>query len=323
MTPSSPPDPMQQAAVDWFVRLQGDADVETWTAFQAWLEADPAHARAYDAVEGLWVDLDETPPPTVADEIPSDNVVALVPRAARPRRTGLWLGAAGAIAAALALAIALPLLLKPGFTDYATRRGETRVVALADGSRLTLGAATTVRVRLTPGERDVALVDGEAAFDVAHEPARPFVVTAGDREVRVLGTEFNILSHADRLAVTVRRGLVAVSGDGESVRLARGQQLTRVKGGGASRVGTVDPNTAFAWSKGQLVYRDAPLTEVVSDLNRYVSTPIRVDPSAATVKVSGVLSIDEEAAMIRRLEMFAPVVSRRSAKEILLTAAKP
>ena len=221
------------------------------------------------------------------------------------------------------MAVALPALLKPEITDYATGRGETRVVALADGSRLTLGGATTLRVRLTRGERDVALVDGEAAFDVAHEPARPFVVTAGDREVRVLGTEFNILSHADRLAVTVRRGLVAVSGDGESVRLAKGQQLTRVKGAGASRIGTVDPNTAFAWSKGQLVYRDAPLAQVVSDLNRYVSTPIRVDPSAASVKVSGVLSIDEEAAMIRRLELFAPVVSRRGANEIVLTAAHP
>ena len=315
MTQSALPDQTQQAAVDWFVRLQGDPDVATWTAFQAWLEADPAHARAYDEVELLWTDLDEveTPPPVVA----SDNVVPLT---IRPRRVGLWLGVGGAIAAALALAVALPTLLESRFTDYATQRGETRVVALADGSRLTLGGATTLRVRLTRGERDVTLVDGEAAFDVAHEAARPFVVTAGDREVRVLGTEFDILNHANRMAVTVRRGLVAVSGDGESVRLAKGQQLTRAKGAGASRVETVDPNAAFAWSKGHLVYQNAPLADVVSDLNRYVSTPIRVDPSAASVKVSGVLSIDEEAAMIRRLELFAPVVSRRGANEIVLTA---
>lgn len=323
MTQPSPSDLMQQAAVDWFVRLQGDADVETWTAFQAWLEADPAHARAYDEVEGLWVDLDETAQPAAVEDAPTGNVVSFVPRAAKPRRMGVWFGAAGAIAAALAVAVALPTLLKPDFTDYSTQRGETRVVALADGSRLTLGGATTLRVRLTRGERDVAMVDGEAAFDVAHEPARPFVVTAGDREVRVLGTEFNILSHADRLAVTVRRGLVAVSGNGESVRLAKGQQLTRTKGAAPSRVGKVDPNGAFAWSKGQLVYRDATLTEVVSDLNRYVSTPIRVDPSAASMKFSGVLSIDEEAAMIRRLELFAPVVSRRGPNEIVLTAAHP
>lgn len=334
MTDTSDIDPIQQVATDWFVRLQGDAGLEDWTAFQAWLEANPAHAAAYQAVESLWVDLEDVAneaapvpvnvlaPVKLAAPVLTDNVVPLRRAAAppRPARRWMWAGVASAAAAAVVVAV-LPQLTRPTFTDYTTRRGEIREVALADGSRLTLGGATTLRVRLTRAERDVTLVDGEASFDVAHLENRPFVVAVADREVRVLGTEFNILSHDDRLAVTVRRGLVSVSGgqDG-AVRLAKGQQLVHASGAAASLVRTTDPDAAFAWRSGKLVYRETPLAEVVADLNRYVATPIRVDPSAASVKVSGVLLVDEEAAMIRRLELFAPIVSQRSGGEIVLKA---
>jgi transmembrane sensor len=326
MTELDNTDAVQQAASDWFVRLQGDAALEDWTTFQAWLEADSAHAAAYDAVEALWVELDDAPVNGAAlgdvGTSPSlaDNVVPWRRRAERPTRRWLWTGVGAAAAAAAILAV-LPQLTRPTFTDYSTQRGETQEVALADGSRLTLGSATAIRVHLGRSQRDVTLVDGEATFDVAHQPSRPFVVAVADREVRVLGTEFNILSHDDRLAVTVRRGVVAVSGGDEpSVRLVKGQQFVRAPDAPTALIRTTDPDAAFAWTSGKLVYRETPLSEVVSDLNRYVATPIRVDPDAASVKVSGVLLVDKEAAMIRRLELFAPVVSQTRSGEILLKA---
>jgi transmembrane sensor len=323
MTDTANTDPIQQAAVDWFVRLQADAALEDWTAFQGWLEADPAHAAAYDAVEALWIDLEDAPVAEGAAPFAADNVVPLRRRDAAPRsaRRWVWTGLVTAAAAAAVVVAVLPQLTRPTFTDYVTQRGETREVALADGSRLTLGGATRLRVSLTRSQRDVTLIDGEASFDVAHMENRPFVVAVADRQVRVLGTEFNILSHDQRLAVTVRRGLVSVSGgqDG-AVRLTKGQQLIHGQGSAASQVRATDPDAAFAWKSGKLVYRETPLGEVVADLNRYVATPIRVDPGAASVKVSGVLLVDEEAAMIRRLELFAPIVSQRRGGEIILKA---
>ena len=317
-------DPVQQAATDWFARLQGDAALEDWTAFHAWLEADPAHAAAYDEVETLWVELEDVAAPPSAEPIAIDNVVPLrrrTERIAHPARRLVWTGLGVAAAAAAIVVALLPQLTRPTFTDYETQRGETRQVALADGSRLTLGSATTLRVHLGREQRDVTLVDGEATFDIAHQESRPFVVAVADRQVRVLGTEFNILSHDDRLAVTVRRGVVQVSGgDDGPVRLIKGQQLLHTQGSTASLVRVTDPNAAFAWTSGKLVYRETPLPDVVADLNRYVATPIRVDPSAAAVKVSGVLLIDKESAMIRRLELFAPIASQTRGDEIILKA---
>lgn len=319
MTESLPQDPIQQTAADWFAKLQGDAALEDWTAFQAWLEADPEHAAAYAAVEAVWLDLEDLPANDPEAAPLAANVAPLRPRASRTARRDLLIGLGVAAAAVVALTAA-PRLTGPSYTDYVTQRGETREIALADGSRLTLGSATTLRVRLGRRQRDVTLVDGEASFDVAHLENRPFVVAVGPRQVRVLGTEFNILSHAGRLAVSVRRGLVAVSGGQEgTVRLARGQQLVQPPGASA-RTRDVAPDTAFAWKSGKLIYDRASLTEVVADLNRYVATPIRVDPSAASVTVSGVLLVDEEAAMVRRLELFAPIVAETTAREIVLKA---
>jgi len=322
MTQSLPQDPIQQAAADWFVKLQGDAALEDWTAFQAWLEADPAHAAAYEAVEAVWLDLEDLPAndPQVAPVV--DNVVLLRDRSSGQSRRGLLIGLGVAAAAAVVALAVAPRLTQPAYTDYATKRGETREIALADGSRLTLGSGTTLRVRLGRQQRDVTLVDGEASFDVAHLENRPFVVAVGAREVRVLGTEFNILSHDGRLAVSVRRGLVGVSGGQEGpIRLARGQQLIQTPGTTATKR-EVAPDTAFAWKSGKLVYDRTPLVEVVADLNRYVATPIRVDPSAASVTVSGVLLVDEETAMVRRLELFAPIVAETTAREVTLKAAR-
>lgn len=319
MTEPRPQDPIQQVAADWFAKLQGDPSLEAWTAFQAWLEADPEHAAAYEAVEAVWLDLEGLPANDPQTVRPTANVVPMRARASMPRRD-LLIGLGAAAAAAIAVLALAPQLSGPSYTEYATQRGETREIALADGSRLTLGGATTLRVRLGRQQRDVTLVDGEASFDVTPLENTPFVVAVGAREVRVLGTEFNILSHAGRLAVTVRRGLVAVSGGREGkVKLARGQQLVQPPGGSA-QIRDVAPDAAFAWMSGKLMYDRTPLAEVAADLNRYVTTPIRVDPSAASVRVSGVLVVDEEAAMVRRLELFAPIVAETTASEVILKA---
>jgi transmembrane sensor len=312
-------DPIDKAAADWFARLQGDVALEEWTAFQAWLEADPEHAAAYRAVEALWLELEDLPSRDLEKEAPAANVVPLRLGRASSSRRRLLIGLGAAAAAAVAVAVG-PQLMAPSYVDYATQRGETRKITLADGSRLTLGSATALRVRLGRKQREAVLVDGEASFDVAHIENRPFVVTVGPRLVRVLGTEFNILSHGGRLAVTVRRGVVSVSGGAEgTVKLERGQQLFQSPDA-VARTRNVAPDAAFAWQSGKLIYERTPLGDVVAELNRYVAKPIRVDPSAASVTISGVLLVDEEAAMLRRLELFAPIIAETNATEVVLKA---
>jgi transmembrane sensor len=315
----------EDQAVAWFVRLQGDVGEDDWIAFRDWLEAGPGNRQAYDEVEALWVDLDDAPVAAPAD--PS-NVTPFRPRAAPPtplhRRAVLRWGAP--IAACLAVGVGVwqlrpqaPVL--PPAEVYETAPGEVRAIPLADGSRIDLDAASRVEVRLAPTARSVALVRGEAAFDVARDPARPFLVDIGDRTVRVVGTEFNVLRQSGQVRVTVRRGVVAVAGAGGTEhRLTPGQQLDHQEGSSQSTVTRVSADDAFAWKRGVLIYRDRPLPEVAADLARHSRLPIHVEPTAQRLRFTGTLSVDTLDAMLRRLETFMPISVERSATEIRLGA---
>lgn len=324
MSPPSSTAAAQDQAVAWFVRLQGDDVAEDeWIAFRDWLEASPANREAYDEVEGLWVDLDDAAEPAAAED---STVVPFRPRPGPPLHRRAFLRWGAPIAACLAVGVGV-WQLRPESPDlppadiYETAPGEIRAISLADGSRIDLDAASRVEVRLAPGTRSVALVRGEAAFDVAHDPARPFFVAAGDRTVRVVGTEFNVLRQSGTVRVTVRRGVVAVAGSGGTVhRLTPGQQLEHREGSSQSTVTQVSADEAFAWKRGVLIYRDRPLAEVAADLSRHSKLPIRVEPAAQRLRFTGTLSVDTLDAMLGRLETFMPISVERRATEIRLRA---
>jgi transmembrane sensor len=164
--------------------------------------------------------------------------------------------------------------------------------------------------------------EGEAVFDVAHDPARPFVITAGDRNVRVVGTRFDVRRRNGKLSVTVERGLVEVDpvGGGRGFRLHPGQRLDHLEGAPDVRLSAVEPLQVEAWKTGRLIFRDQPLGDVVADVNQqFAATPIVIDDQAlAETKVSGVLVLDDQAAVIRRLSLLAPIKALPSAEGVIL-----
>ena len=325
-------------AVSWHVRLHsGEAGESEWQDFTAWLEADPENRRALERVEDLSEELD-----AARDEIraglrqleaakAADNVVVLtVRRWARQAATApRGLAAAALVAASLVIAIGLGQLWPgaPASQMYATRIGEQRLVTLADGSAIRLNTDTEITVALADDVRHVTLDHGEALFRVAKDPSRPFIVAVGEQNVRVVGTVFNILKHQGRVTVTVAEGIVAVhpadarrpSSAELAATLTAGRQLIHEEGSGQIEIRDVDPGTVLAWQDGNLTYENTPLSEVVRDLNRYF--PIPVEPQnagVAALQFSGVLKIDNEDAVLHRLEEFLPVTADRTDHKIIL-----
>jgi transmembrane sensor len=174
-----------------------------------------------------------------------------------------------------------------------------------------LNAGSRLEVSLGRDARRVEMADGEALFDVTHDPARPFLITAGDRQVRVVGTRFNLRHRDGEFALTVSRGVVEVRPTGSAAtptRVMAGQSLVRRRGSATSVLSAASPDTAFAWTRGQLVYSDAPLSEVAADLSRSLGTPIRVaDAATGQIPFTGVLALDDRTQVLRRLEAYAPV----------------
>ena len=305
-------DKIRQAAVDWLMRLRNDASgVQDWVDFDAWLEASPRHKAAYDDALAVWSELEQIAPAIKARLDQASAPVRLIPRQARPSGLTRW-GLGGAVAAAAAALAVMPFagsILYPQ-QAYATARGETRTVVLSDGTKVHMNSGSRLTVRMTRGERQVAMGDAEAVFDVTKDPKRPFVITVGDRVVRVVGTEFDVSRRGPDLAVTVRRGIVEVRPQGNSdgaVRLLPGQRLDHASGQ-ATRISAVDPEDAFAWRSGRLVYRGQPLTTVVAELNRHFAQPVSLaDPQTGKQSFSGVLVLDDEKAVVERLSLLAPI----------------
>ena len=322
--PDAIPSRVATAAAGWALRLQApDAGEAEWLAFASWLEATPGGRAAYDAAMSLWL---------LADTVDETEVLA---RAAITRRwpgtTAIGLGGLSAIVVAI-VAGAIVLAPTPRHSPvapmasvYATAKGERRTVRLADGTQIDLSSASRMMVALAPGSRHVTLIDGEAAFTVTHDPHRPFAVSVGDREVRDLGTEFDIRIAGPQIRVSVKRGLVEVAAkNGQSdapIALGAGRQLRHDQGSGVSTVAPAPIAEAFAWKQGRLIYRDQPLRVVVDDLNRTFPHAVRIEGQrTAALRFTGVLAVGGEDATIRRLVGLLPISATRVNGETVLKA---
>ena len=314
-------------AATWFVRLQDEAaGGGDWLAFEAWLSADPAHADAYDRVERLWVALDDDG--AAIDRALGPPAGARRPTGARrpPVRTARRRWLAAALAASVSVAVVAVgdwRSAPPPAVAYRTAAGEVRKIDLADGTHVTLNAASSLSVALARDARRVTMADAEAVFDVAHDPSRPFLIAVGDQQVRVVGTEFNLRRRDGQTALTVRRGVVEVrpagAPDAAPARLTVGQQLVHRDGTAISTVSVVEPDVAFAWTQRQLIYRDAALSDVAAELSRRFPVPVRVaDAPTGRIRFTGVLVIDSEAAVLRRLEAYSGVTAETANGEVVL-----
>ncbi|MGX1788289.1 FecR family protein [Bosea sp. NPDC055332] len=265
---TAPTGTVDDEAVAWFVRLRDEEASEAdRSAFAVWLEASPVHARAWRELKTVWGALDQAAAPKLTTTA-APNILAHNAARHRPRTSWRPLAAA----AMLLLAMTATWRLSPAglLSDHRTGIGERRIVALADGSRVELGPASAIDVDLTGARRSVRLVAGEAFFAVARDTARPFVVSAGQGEIAVLGTAFDVkLGQSEAVSVVVTESKVAVSAAGsQAVGVIAGEEVSYDRNG-VSAVRPADLDSAQAWRQDQLVFHDTPLDTVLSELGRY------------------------------------------------------
>ena len=316
-------DARRASAADWLVRLQApDLDEAQAVEFDTWLGVHPANAAAYDTALTVMLEFDAAAPEILHG---IQTAPAAHPRLVRPypARRG-WLLAGGLAAAATVALAVMPFgALAPVTQSFTTAKGEHRIVTLADGSTIELNAGSHLTVTLGRHDRRVVMPRGEAVFDVAADQARPFLIAAGDRTVRVVGTRFDVRRRGTELSVTVERGVVEVrpsnGASGRVFRLHPGQRLDAAQGAPAVQLSLADPQAVESWRTGRLIYRDQPLGDVVADLNEQFQQPIILEDAAlAQTRVSGVLVLDDQAAVIRRLALLAPLKALPSPRGVLL-----
>ncbi len=225
-------------------------------------------------------------------------------RAMRTRRRQAW-GTTGAVALAIVIGLGerwnvRPTSVAPVTSHFATQRGQRVVVQLADGSSVTLDGATTLDVTLADDRRIVALQRGEAYFDVAHDPKRPFIVHAGGSSARVLGTAFDLNLTRAQVELDVYRGAVRFgqTAPGVAGAVVRAGYRSRFAKGLATTPTRFDP-TLQGWREGWLDAEDMPLADLVEAINRQDGTPVLAPPAAlADIKVAGRFRVGDPASLM-------------------------
>ena len=210
---------------------------------------------------------------------------------------------------------------------YRTAARQTRQFRLADGSTVVLGARTVLDVTYTPRQRALVLKRGEAWFDVVHRKHWPFLVTAGNEQIRDLGTAFVVDRESGRTEVTVTQGQVEVSVAGmpraprlgglvlKPIRLRRGERFvygTQIPGD----IRYVSPRLALGWTRGRLEFVDEPLGVIAENLSRYSRSPIRVSPAAANLRLTTLVLSHHIPQWLNGLSRVLPVVAVRTSRGV-------
>jgi transmembrane sensor len=338
-----------KAAAAWLARL----DREAWSAqaqaeLDAWLDAATEHRVAYLRLHAAWEQSGRLaalgagrqgsePPPrghwrdAFGRSRESAPAGSGEPRVVR-RRAWAFGAVAAALAAALVLGVAWFRFEQPVETTYRTAMGGLRAIPLADGSRITLSSDSTVRVSLGRSERHVVLDRGEAFFDVAKDRSRPFVIVAGERRVRVVGTRFAVRrgDAGAGLRVVVTQGLVQLeSGPGADGRarpstLLPAGSMALAKGSGiVVNTGTIaDAERALDWRNGFLDFDDTTLAEAVAEFNRYNRRKLVVgDRAAGALRIGGHFRWSNVDAFVRLLELGFPVQAEARGDQVVLRSS--
>lgn len=293
-------------AIDWLVRLSsGRASPKDRLAFLRWRGRSVQHEAAAREAEEILRGVGET---RQADRLRRGSEPLPIPSAyARGSRRFSRRFVFGGLAAAsvAAVAVALPAFgpFSSLYADYATSVGEHRRVELPDGSVALLNTATALSFDQSGPQRRVVLHDGEALFEVAHDPNRPFIVVAGNAQVRAVGTAFTVRRYENWESVIVSEGVVEVTADGMlSVRLEAGQRLD-VGAGENRQVTSVDIDSVTAWQRGKLIFNRRPLEKVVAEIQRYRAGRIVIaNDRLRTMLVSGVFDLADSDLLLQAIE---------------------
>jgi len=150
------------------------------------------------------------------------------------------------------------------------------VVVLSDGSKVWINSASSLRypTAFTGNERKVELT-GEAYFEVAHNPAKPFRVASRNQTVEVLGTHFNINAYDDEPAIktTLLEGKVKVTAANNEVRFLQPGQQSALSTG-AFTVSAVETDEAVAWKNGQFMFENDNIQYIMRTLSRWYDVDV-------------------------------------------------
>lgn len=351
---------IEREAADWLARLDSDKALEPFEkeVLSEWLARSPVHREALHNLNGFW-----------RNNILTELMVPLGRHDSRSKvmphgghRSFVFGSFATAIFCVLAFtAISTLYFSEPAFENnglYVTAVGQQKTLDLDDGSQIQLNTNSQVEVEYGDQYRNIRLLQGEAHFDVAKNPDRPFRVYAGSGRVQAIGTAFTVQIAPAGVNVLVTEGRIALASLGGTILdetlmedldkdpfvHTQSKELATLDAGESVFMGIEDNvylsqldvfenieivdeselSRRQSWREGLLVFSGEPLEQVVSEISRYTTLSIEiVDPDLKGLQIGGRFRVGDLDNMFAALETnFGIEVERVNYNQVELKAAK-
>ena len=348
---------IKQEAALWAVRMQGytyktDSGIppEQARELKAWLDQSERHREAFITMAAGWdamavmEDLADIIP--VSDFVPPQSASDTRASAAGP---WAWSPFAAMASVMLCVLVAWSLLSPQQPQLYRTAIGEQASYTLADGSVVTLNTASQLRVDYSDQRRAVTLLQGEAHFDVAKNPERPFMVYADQGMVWAVGTAFTVHYRQDYVDVTVTEGRVKVYAElsqpsavpklspdlspnpppaeqtqpREALLLAGEQAAYKQSILSQQSLPPTRLEKKLAWRSGALVFKGETLAQAMAEIARYTDRELIItDPALAELTVGGRFKTDDIDELLLALAASLNLKAEAGAKQSLRFSAR-
>lgn len=330
-------------AATWIARLHGPSrSPEMEQALRDWLSRSAAHRLAFEKCTDVW---EEVAGVSVADVYAGAAARSLNAALAGERR---WARLRWPLLGLLAVLLAAAAFAAHWWWTvdvYTTKVGEQQQVLLEDGTRIALNTDTQVRVEIDTVQRSVRVEGGEALFEVAKDPSRPFIVRVGDSEVRAIGTVFAVRlpgrssgRRDEPAAVTLIEGRISVgpvsgdAGQGRAsampVTMRAGDRMVLAKMLGQASAPAIEHldrpqlDQLVAWKRGEVVFDNVSLPEAVAEMNRYTRMPMVLIGDASALRVSGLYQTSDSPGFARAVAALHGLQIQERAGRLELVAAQ-
>jgi len=327
---------LEETAAAWVARLDAGAlTPQEQLALESWLNTDSRCPGAFARARAIFV---------------SPDITAGLHATRRPPRLPVR---GGYFAAAAATVIGAAFLLNPREVldkhTYSSELGEVRQIPLADGTRVTLNSNSALQVEYSRESRLVTLQRGEAYFEVAKDPQRPFIVAGSSAQARAVGTAYDIrLGEEDgEMRIRVMAGRVAVEPP-PSKRNAAVKAISRLFGLESPRGAYLNTNQeadvrvdkegpdkgeiqmsirdlppgvferGLMWREGLLSLEGVTLADAVAEFARYSPQKIFVHGTLANERVSGLFAANNPTAFARAIAISLKAKIRTESQALIL-----
>lgn len=325
-------------ACEWLARMDGhDLTDEEKDELNQWFKKSDKHKQELERLAQIWDNIEQAGinnvPMIRQENSPEGDIPEAFSKKTSIGKIRIFLS----IAASIFIIVSAGLLIhlhplsqfKSTNGKYVTNIGEQQTVRLSDGSEIKLNTDTLVEVNYFDGNRNIHLYRGEAHFDVAHDPDKPFTVKARKGDVRALGTVFSVRVKDNRVNVIVEEGKVRIRANETYTQpsydtLAIPEDTLKSEEKNIVVVANAGRNVVFgeqeiesiiqeekeeierkvSWRQGMLAFDDEPLSDVIDEVSRYTSNQIIIaDPEIRSLRVGGYYPIGKIQVVFDALEL--------------------